>query len=89
MLAGTVPVYLGAKDIQSYVPPECFIDAGQFANMKELCDFLEKFTQEQAESMISAGRSFLRSDAGMRYSYEAMAERVALKLEEFFFDEAG
>ena len=89
MLAGTVPVYLGAQNIVNYVPASCFVDASRFATMDELSDYLETITESQALAIISAGQDFLKSDLGLQYSYEAMAARVASKIDEFFQHEAG
>ena len=89
MLSGTVPVYFGAQDIGIYVPASCFVDASSFATMNELADYLEKITESEALAIIAAGQEFLRSDLGLQYSYEAMAARVAAKLDEFFQYEAG
>ena len=89
MLSGTVPVYFGAQDIGIYVPVSCFVDASSFDTMNELADYLEKMTESEALAIIAAGQDFLRSDLGLQYSYEAMAARVAAKLDEFFQYEAG
>lgn len=41
LLAGTVPVYLGAPNIDKFVPGEnCFVDVRKFENPKALADFL-------------------------------------------------
>lgn len=39
-LVGTVPVYLGATDVESHIPADCFIDARKFKDYGELMKFL-------------------------------------------------
>jgi hypothetical protein len=89
MLAGTVPVYLGAQNIDDYVPASCFVDASGFASMNELTNYLTTITESEALAIVAAGQDFLKSDVGLKYSYEAMAARVAAKVDEFFQYEAG
>jgi len=89
MLAGTVPVYLGAQDIKDYVPAECFVDASGFDSIDKLVDYLETISELEAANIIDAGQNFLKSDAGLNYSYEAMACRVAAKIDQFFQDDIG
>ena len=36
LYAGTIPIYLGAKDIVNYIPREAFIDAREFQSWKEM-----------------------------------------------------
>jgi hypothetical protein len=89
MLAGTVPVYLGAQDIKDYVPADCFIDASGFDSIGQLADYLDSISELEAANIIDAGQFFMKSDAGLKYSYEAMACRIAQKIDQFFHDEIG
>ena len=43
--ARCVPVYLGASDIERYVPPDIFIDKRKFTTYEELCRFIENITE--------------------------------------------
>ena len=89
MLACAVPVYLGAPNIGSYVPVRCFIDASRFSNMRDLAVYLETVSEGEAMDIIRAGQQFLRSEAGLQYSYESMASRVADKISRVLNDETG
>ena len=66
LVAGTVPVYVGAQDITHYVPQDCFIDLKKFQWPKG----------ETAVEMIKRGQRFLDSELGDRFSYQAFAERL-------------
>jgi hypothetical protein len=76
MVAGSVPIYLGAPDIGDHVPQNAFIDASAFPNPLALADRLEQLTEPEALSIISAGQKFLHSELGQRHTYEGFAEWI-------------
>ena len=76
MVAGSVPIYLGAPDIGDHVPQNAFIDASAFPNPLALADRLEQLTEPEALSIISAGQKFLHSEQGQRHTYEGFAEWI-------------
>ncbi len=42
LIAGSIPIYLGAANVQEFAPGDnAYIDISDFANMQELADFLE------------------------------------------------
>jgi hypothetical protein len=76
MVAGSVPIYLGAPDIGDHVPPNAFIDAREFPNPLALADRLQTMTEPEALAIISAGQKFLHSEQGQRHTYEGFAEWI-------------
>jgi glycosyltransferase involved in cell wall biosynthesis len=49
LLAGTVPIYLGAPNIEDFVPGEnCFVDVRQFENPKRLAEFIKACYEDQS-----------------------------------------
>ena len=60
-LAGCIPVYYGAPDIEKFVPKDVYIDYRKFTNFHELNDYLRTFSEEDAKKMLSAARNFLQS----------------------------
>lgn len=74
--AGVIPIYLGAPDIDEFVPRNTYIDFRDFANLYELHGYLRSMTQDIATDMVNAGQSFLWSNAGKEYSYEGFASNV-------------
>ncbi|WP_332700999.1 glycosyltransferase family 10 domain-containing protein [Devosia sp.] len=66
--SGTIPIYLGASDIADLVPPEAYIDARQFASWDEIPRYLAALPPQQYEVLRNAGRDFVRSAAGRRYT---------------------
>lgn len=46
-VAGNIPIYWGAPDINDYVPKDCFIDRREFSNHQELYEFIKKMPEDQ------------------------------------------
>ena len=72
-VAGVIPLYLGAPDIDSFVPKDSFIDLRNFSNIYDLDKHLQNITESEAQKIISKGQEFLKSNLGMRHSYEGYA----------------
>ncbi len=82
LVAGTIPIYLGAPDICDFVPKECFIDMRDFTSMKELEYFLKNLDDKKAHQMIENGQKFLDSKDGQKFSYEYFAKDMINLLKE-------
>lgn len=67
LYAGTVPLYFGAKDIDSYIPREAYVDARQYRSWSEMWQAVRQISPTRISEMKVAGRSFLKSEAGMRH----------------------
>jgi hypothetical protein len=66
--AGTIPVYLGAPDIGELVPPEAYVDCRNFATWQSIVNHLSRVSPSELQGMREAGRRFIQSDEGLRYS---------------------
>lgn len=77
LVAGSIPVYLGAPDIESFIPKEAFIDIRDFPDPNDLRAFLDELDEDTAATMITAGRHFLESASGQRHSFENRGEFFA------------
>ena len=75
-LAGTVPVYLGAPDIERYVPREAFIDMRRFHDYRELEAFLDALDDSAVTQYREAGQAFLRSEAYAPFTAECFARQI-------------
>jgi len=75
-LSGVIPVYLGATNIEEFVPVDTFIDVRLFKTWEELYNKLENIQEEEANFMISQGRKFLETDKGKMHSYEGFASFI-------------
>lgn len=67
LYAGTIPIYLGPRDIASMVPPRCYVDASQFGSWGEAWDHARSLSPSQREEMRLAGREFIRGEASRRF----------------------
>lgn len=68
--AAAIPIYLGAVNVEEYIPKECFIDRRDFSSNEELLSYLHSFTEEEYNRRILATRNFLDSAAARRFSKE-------------------
>ena len=73
-LAGNIPVYLGAPDIQEYVPRECFIDMRNFKDYNELRNFLKSLTDKEINNYKRNARQFLESERFKPFAKEHFAK---------------
>ena len=77
MRAGCVPVYLGAPDVDRWVPSECFVDMRQFAGYSELRAYLHSLGERQVRAYREAGRELLASERFRPFTKDAFAEVFA------------
>ncbi len=82
LVAGTIPIYLGAPDIYDFIPKECFINMRDFTSLEKLEYFLQNFSADNATKMIENGQKFLDSKDGQKFSYEYFAKDMMSLLKE-------
>ncbi|MBM2822232.1 MAG: hypothetical protein HW413_978 [Thermoleophilia bacterium] len=82
LFCGTVPVYLGAPDIERWVPPECFIDMRRFASYEELREYLRGLSPMEIAAFREAGREYVRSDRYRPFTKQAFADLMLRIVEE-------
>lgn len=71
LYAGSIPLYLGAKDISDLIPEEVYIDCRKFATWAEMHDRVMGMSDTEIRSMREAGRAFIQGEQGARY-YDAL-----------------
>jgi len=76
MIAGCVPIYWGAKNINTFVPKNCFIDRSDFGSYEELYQFLKKMTKEEYQGYIENIKRYLRSPQAHLFSSEMFIDIV-------------
>lgn len=74
--AGTVPIYLGAPDVQDYVPAETYVDLRQFRDYAALEQFLDSLDEAATRRYVDAATEFLHSPAFARFSHEQFATHM-------------
>ena len=73
--AGTVPVYLGAPDIDALIPADAYIDCRKYSSWSALHEDLMNMPKTKVAELKEAGRSFIRSVQGRGY-YDSMLSIV-------------
>jgi len=62
MLAGCVPVYWGAENIEKYIDADVYVDRRKFKDNQELADFLFGISEEKYGKHLSAIGNFILGD---------------------------
>ena len=75
-VAGTVPLYYGAPDIETFVPAGAFVDMRAYNSLDQVNVYLESMNESDAMRIICAGREYLQTEMGMLHSYEGFARNV-------------
>ena len=76
MFAYSVPIYLGAPNVENYIPANSFINVAKFVNMNELLMYLESLTNDTIESIIKNGQDFLSSEKFIQFTSKFQAENL-------------
>lgn len=58
--AGTVPIYLGAPNIDKFLPTSSFIDFRKFAGYKQLLEFITNMSDKEIAKYVKAGQRVLK-----------------------------
>lgn len=75
LYAGTIPLYLGAKNIQKLIPPETYVDCRQFASWEELGENMMALPEDAVMAMRQAGRAFIEGQGNLKY-YDSLINIV-------------
>lgn len=76
MKAGTVPIYLGAPNIEEFVPKECFINYADFKNDEELYAYIKQITPEQYQQYLTCIQDFFDSPKIQPLSPKSIADSL-------------
>lgn len=68
--AGCIPVYLGAPDVERYIPRDAFVDVREFRTHEELEHHLRGVGEAEARHHLEAARTFLASPAFDAFFHE-------------------
>lgn len=65
--AGTIPLYLGASDIQDLIPESAYIDCRKFSTWQALWEYVESLSEESIQAMRLSGREWVRGSGALKY----------------------
>jgi len=74
LASGTIPIYLGAPDVEHWVDPACFIDMRRFGGYDELREYLLELSPAEIECYREAGREYFRSERFRPFTKQAFAD---------------
>lgn len=67
---GCIPIYLGAENIEDFVPTDTFIDKRKFASYDELLSFLQAITEKEYNQYMNNIGDYLKSDKFKLFSVD-------------------
>jgi hypothetical protein len=79
-LAGTVPIYLGARNITAHIPSQCFIDKRDFSSYEDLYDYLTGLSAEQYVEYLGAAAAFIASERAAPFTPEHVAATLLAEM---------
>lgn len=74
--AGCVPIYLGASNIDSYIPRNCFIHREDFNSLDELYTHLKNMSAEEHQRYLDAAECFVKGPQAQAYSWDNFAKTI-------------
>lgn len=66
--AKVVPIYLGASNVQDFIPKECFIDRREFGSDEELYCFIKEMPEERYNTYLIEAKKFIQSKESKLFS---------------------
>jgi len=72
--SGTIPVYLGAPDIEEFIPANCYIDMRDFDSYDELLIHLKSLSQSDIQQYRENARAFLASEKFNAFNKETFVD---------------
>lgn len=72
----TVPIYLGADNIDAYIPRECFIDFRSFKDYGELDRFLTSMGEKQYRDHVAAIDDFVTNGGLQPHTWNALYDQL-------------
>jgi len=82
MLAGAVPVYLGACDIEDHVPRGAYVDRRDFGSEREMLSFLSSCSRTDWNEFRDAANTFLRSPRSRDFHSDSLLSALCEALRE-------
>lgn len=77
--AGCVPIYLGAPDVEKYIPKSCFIDYRDFDGYGDLLYFLDSISERKYKGYIKKAQEFLKRETTLNRWFERSFEKTFLE----------
>lgn len=76
LTAGIVPIYMGAENINEFVPENCYISYSKFSTISDLADYLFLMDELKYNEYINNIDKLLNSDIQRPFSSETFCEDI-------------
>lgn len=80
--SGIVPIYKGAKDVNVYIPKECYIDYDEFNSIEDMYQYLNNMSENEYSKYIKEIEKLLDSNIQDVFSSEKFCEYICVVLEQ-------
>lgn len=89
LTSGIVPIYLGAENIEQYIPKDCYIDYREYATYQSLALKLLSIDENEYQAYLDNAHKYLKSNrieafSGAKYAdyiIEAVSKRKEFQIE--------
>jgi hypothetical protein len=82
MFCGSIPVYLGAPDVEKYVPKNVFIDIREYSNYNDLLNYLSGMQEEEINEYKERIKKFITSEQSKYFSSVSLAKVILYTIRE-------
>lgn len=83
MFAGCIPIYLGAKNIQDYIPEECFIDYRRFSSIAHMHEYLTNMELNRYNKYLDSIDSFIKSKISVPFRHETFVNSMTNEIQKY------
>ena len=67
LYAGTIPLYLGASNIEALINPAAYVDCRKFDSWEDMHRYLMNLSDDEIQRMREVGREFINGVANQKY----------------------
>ena len=78
--SNVVPIYLGANNIDNYIPSNCYIDKNKYRSYSDLIFFLKSINEKQYEEYLKNINNFLNSKKAEQFKSELYSKFIVKKI---------
>ena len=89
LFAGAIPIYLGAPDIEDWIPASCFIDLRKFESLDTLDFYIRNISETDAQAYLMAARSFMESKQFDICTSKQLVDCIVSALKDVAFETPG
>ena len=79
--AGIVPIYMGAENINEFVPENCYINYSKFSSISDLAEYILNMDENRYIEYLDNIDKLLKSDIQLQFSSEKFCEDILFVIE--------